>query len=198
LNVASRRKGNPPTRFPAKCNTLISDFLARRLGLAAAPKPARPARAAKRALYLSSPIGLGHARRDLAIARELRALHPELQIDWLAQDPVTRLLAANDETIHPLSARLASETRHIELESGEHELHCFQALRRMDEVLIANFMTFQGAVDDGGYDLVIADEAWDIDPFALETGLEVTYQWIENELREANRMAFAFSSQAGR
>ena len=26
----------------------------------------------KRALYLSSPIGLGHARRDLAIARELR------------------------------------------------------------------------------------------------------------------------------
>lgn len=152
-------------RYPAKCNTLISDFLARRLGPPATPKPARPARGAKRALYLSSPIGLGHARRDLAIARELRALHPDLQIDWLAQDPVTRLLGANKETIHPLSARLASETRHIELEAGEHELHCFQALRRMDEVLIANFMTFQDAVDDGGYDLVIADEAWDIDHY---------------------------------
>ena len=81
----------------------------------------------KRALYLSSPIGLGHGRRDIAIARELRKLHPDLKVDWLAQDPVTRLLEASNEHVHPLSARLASETRHIELESGEHELHCFQA-----------------------------------------------------------------------
>jgi predicted glycosyltransferase len=33
----------------------------------------------------------------------------------------------------------------------------------MDEVLIANFMIFQDAVEEGRYDLVIADEAWDID-----------------------------------
>jgi predicted glycosyltransferase len=33
----------------------------------------RALRRPRRALYLSSPIGLGHARRDLAIARELRA-----------------------------------------------------------------------------------------------------------------------------
>jgi hypothetical protein len=78
---------------------------------------------------------------------------------------VTRLLDAHDESIHPLSARLASESRHIELESGEHDLNAFQAIRRMDEVLIANFMQFQGAVDEGGYDLVIADEAWDIDHY---------------------------------
>ena len=78
---------------------------------------------------------------------------------------MTRLLEAHHESVHPLSARLASETRHIELESAEHELHCFQALRRMDEVLIKNFMIFQDAVEDGGYDLVIADEAWDIDHY---------------------------------
>jgi predicted glycosyltransferase len=35
----------------------------------------------------------------------------------------------------------------------------------MDEVLIANFMIFQDAVEQGGYDLVIADEAWDIDHY---------------------------------
>ena len=78
---------------------------------------------------------------------------------------MTRLLEANGERIHPLSARLASESRHIELESGEHDLNAFQAIRRMDEVLIANFMIFQDAVDEGGYDLVIADEAWDIDHY---------------------------------
>ncbi len=156
---------NPLGRIPAKCNTLIAEFLDRKLGVAIRPKPVTSPRKARRALYLSSPIGLGHARRDIAVSRELRKLVPDLQIDWLAQDPVTRLLAANGETIHPLSRRLASETRHIELESGEHDLHAFQAIRSMDEVLIANFMTFQDAVEERGYDLVIADEAWDIDHF---------------------------------
>jgi len=157
---------NPLGRFPAKINALIVDFLDRKLGIAAPARQARPRTSkAKRALYLSSPIGLGHGRRDLAIARELRKLHPDLQVDWLAQDPVTRLLEASGERVHPLSARLASESRHIELESGEHDLHCFQAIRRMDEVLIANFMIFQDAVEQGNYDLVIADEAWDIDHY---------------------------------
>jgi pimeloyl-ACP methyl ester carboxylesterase/predicted glycosyltransferase len=151
-------------RFPAKANTLIADFLDRRLGIAA-PKRRSAARHAKRALYLSSPIGLGHGRRDLAIVRELRKLHPALQVDWLAQDPVTRLLDTNGERIHPLSARLVSETRHIEMESGEHDLHAFEAIRRMDEVLIANFMIFQQTVEEGGYDLVIADESWDVDHY---------------------------------
>jgi predicted glycosyltransferase len=157
---------NPLGRIPAKTNALIVDFLDRKLGIAApARRASRATRKAKRALYLSSPIGLGHGRRDIAITRELRKLHPDLEVDWLAQDPVTRLLETSGERIHPLSARLASESLHIELESGEHDLHCFQAIRNMDEVLIANFMIFQDAVDEGGYDLVIADEAWDIDHY---------------------------------
>ena len=157
---------NPLGRFPAKCNDLINEFLDRRLGMPA-PGKTRPkaAKRAKKALYLSSPIGLGHGRRDVAITRELRKLHPDLHVDWLAQDPVTRLLEACGETIHPLSGRLASESRHIELESGEHDLNAFQAIRRMDEVLTHNFMIFQDTIDEGAYDLVIADEAWDIDHY---------------------------------
>jgi len=156
---------NPLARFPAKCNALIDEFLDGTLGAATPGRRTIRSVAAKRVLYVSSPIGLGHARRDLAVARELRALRPGLQIDWLAQDPVTRLLEAEGERIHPLSARLASESRHIESEAGEHELHAFQAIRRMDEVLILNFMIFQNAVEQGGYDLVIGDEAWDIDHY---------------------------------
>jgi pimeloyl-ACP methyl ester carboxylesterase len=151
-------------RFPAWTNTIVRDFLARKLGTW---KPERRPRTRRdpRALYLSSPIGLGHARRDLAIARELRKLHPNLQVDWLAQDPVTRLLAANDERIHPASERLASETRHIEEEAGEHDLNCFEAIRNMDEILVSNFLLFQEAVETDHYDLVIADEAWEIDHY---------------------------------
>ena len=67
---------DPLGRFPAKCNSLIVDFLDRRLGIPAPKPPTRRTRKAKRALYLSSPIGLGHGRRDIAITRELRKHHP--------------------------------------------------------------------------------------------------------------------------
>jgi predicted glycosyltransferase len=122
----------------------------------------------RRALYISSPIGLGHAQRDVAIADELRRLHPELEIDWLAQHPVTAVLEARDERIHPLSAELASESAHITAESSDHDLNAFQAIRRMDEILVANFMVFHDAVEGGEYDLVIGDEAWDVDHYLHE------------------------------
>ncbi|SMX25918.1 undecaprenyldiphospho-muramoylpentapeptide beta-N- acetylglucosaminyltransferase [Boseongicola aestuarii] len=92
-------------------------------------------------------------------------LHPDLQVDWLAQDPVTRFLGANDESIHPASRLLANESAHIEDECGEHDLHAFEAIRRMDEILIKNFMVFQEVLEEQKYDLVIADEAWDVDHY---------------------------------
>jgi predicted glycosyltransferase len=122
----------------------------------------------RRALYISSPIGLGHAQRDVAIAAELRKLQPDLEIDWLAQHPVTSVLEAHGERVHPRSAELASESAHITAESSEHELNAFQAIRRMDEILVNNFMVFHDAVTEGEYDLVIGDEAWDVDYFLHE------------------------------
>ena len=119
----------------------------------------------KQILYVSSPIGLGHVRRDLAIVDELRRLDPDLQVDWLAQDPVTAVLEREGETIHPASEWLASESGHIASEACGHDLHCFQALRSMDEILVANFMLFQEVVEEGMYDLVVGDEAWDVDHF---------------------------------
>ena len=65
-----------------------------------ATPPSTAPTAVPRALYISSPIGLGHAQRDVAIARELRRLQPDLQIDWLAQDPVTRVLEGGGRA-HP-------------------------------------------------------------------------------------------------
>ncbi len=122
----------------------------------------------RRALYISSPIGLGHPQRDVAIADELRALRPDLEIDWLAQHPVTAVLESRGERIHPLSAELASESAHITAESSDHDLNAFQAIRRMDEIMVANFMVFHDAVEDGEYDVVIGDEAWDVDHFLHE------------------------------
>jgi pimeloyl-ACP methyl ester carboxylesterase/predicted glycosyltransferase len=157
----------PVARDPVIVNRLLRDFIDRSTGR---PPPApqvvrRGFGRRKRALYLSSPIGLGHARRDLAIARELRGLHPDLAIDWLTQHPVTSFLEDAAEAIHPASRLLVNESAHVESEADGHNVHVFQALRRMDEILVANFMIFQEAVEDGAYDLVIADESWDVDHF---------------------------------
>ena len=102
----------------------------------------------KRALYISSPIGLGHAQRDAAIADELRRIHPDLEIDWLAQHPVTTVLEGAGSGSTPRARSSPTRSGHIESESAEHDLHCFQAIRRMDEILLANFMVFHDLVRD--------------------------------------------------
>ena len=167
----------PHARDPVKTNLLIREFVG--------PTPptlrwTRGKARRKRALYISSPIGLGHAQRDVAIAQELRRLHPDLEIDWLAQHPVTEVLKLTGERLHPASAHLASESRHIESESGEHDLHCFQAWRRMDEILIANFMLFHDLVRDEDYDLWIGDEAWELDYYLHENPEQkrAAYVWL--------------------
>jgi len=121
-----------------------------------------------RALFISSPIGLGHVQRDLAIARALRAERPELQIDWFTVDPAATYLEREGERLHPITRRLANESRHFERAAGEHDLHAFFALRTMDEVMARNFMTFADLVREEHYDIVIGDEAWEVDYFYHE------------------------------
>ena len=169
-------------RKPVQVNLALRDFCEETFERVRTPRDPTIYRpdGRPRALYISSPIGLGHAQRDVAIARELRRLHPDLQIDWLAQDPVTRVLEADGERIHPASAHLANESHHIESESAEHDLHCFQALRRMDEILAANFMLFHDVVRDDRYDLWIGDEAWELDYYLHENPREkrVPFVWL--------------------
>jgi pimeloyl-ACP methyl ester carboxylesterase/predicted glycosyltransferase len=162
--------GHAPTmRDPVQTNLLIRGF-AESLGPRAPMSRTwtRPLNRPKRVLYVSSPIGLGHARRDLAIADELRELRPGLEVHWLAQHPVTELLARRSELIHPASAFLASESGHIESEAAEHDLHVFQAFRNMDEILVSNFMVFADLVEQEHFDLWVGDEAWDLDYFLHE------------------------------
>ncbi|WP_235939881.1 alpha/beta fold hydrolase [Occultella kanbiaonis] len=181
-----------PARDPVRTNLLIKEFAMDTVSVTR-PGPAAPAssstpdrpdprwqpqprrrtwtraqRRPRRVLYLSSPIGLGHARRDLAVAQALRTHHPDLQIDWLTQHPVTRVLTDAGERVHPASAWLANESAHFEDASADHDLHAFQAIRQMDEILVNNFMVFADVVADGTYDLVIGDEAWDVDYFLHE------------------------------
>ena len=118
------------------------------------------------------PPGRGHRGRA--------ATHPDLEIDWLAQHPVTAFLEARNEHIHPASAELASESSHLEGESADHDLHCFQAWRRMDEILLANFMVFHDLASADPYDLWIGDESWELDYYLYENPEQkrAAYVWL--------------------
>lgn len=167
----------PMARDPVVFNHAVRDFVG---GMPATRTWVRGMKRTRKALFVSSPIGLGHAQRDLAIARELRKLQPDLAIDWFTVDPAAGYLQREGERVHPITARLANESRHFERCAGsEHDLSAFFALRTMDEVMAHNFMTFSDLLEAEHYDLVIGDEAWDVD-----------YQYHENP--ELKRQPFVF------
>jgi predicted glycosyltransferase len=64
--------------------------------------------------------------------------------------------------------------------AGEHDLHAFGAVRRMDEILVANFMVFADLVEAEPYDLWVGDEAWELDYFLHENpGLKrAPFVWL--------------------
>jgi pimeloyl-ACP methyl ester carboxylesterase/UDP:flavonoid glycosyltransferase YjiC (YdhE family) len=167
----------PMARHPVRVNRLISEFAG------SAPTRARSSTRRKpRALLVSSPIGLGHAWRDVAIARELRRQVPGLRVEWLAQPPLTTLLEECGERVHPASADLAPESKHVDAESGMHQLHAFNMIRRLDEILCANFMVFDDVVRQEHFDVWIADEGWEIDHFLHENPELKTspYVWMSD------------------
>ncbi len=170
-----------PACDPVKVNLLIREFARSATGHRPVPSSWTPARSRPhRVLYLSSPIGLGHARRDLAIADELRKRRPDVEIEWLAQHPVTVVLEAAGERVHPASRWLATESAHIEAEAGEHDLHAFRAVRAMDEILLANFHVLDDLTAAEHYDLVVGDQAWDLDFFLHENPelKRTAYAWL--------------------
>jgi pimeloyl-ACP methyl ester carboxylesterase/predicted glycosyltransferase len=163
-------------RDPVPFNRAVRDFVA---GAALQRSWVRAMARPRRALFICSPIGLGHAQRDLAIARELRTLQPELEIDWFTVDPAARYLEREGERVHPVCTRLANESRHFERVAGEHDLSAFFALRSMDEIMARNVMVFLELMEAEHYDIVIGDEAWDVD-----------YHYHENP--ELKRQPFVF------
>ena len=174
-----------PGREAVKINRLIRDFVQdrpveSRVIPAIAERKTRPesqtsARAThsrpgtpRRVLWLSSPIGLGHIQRDIAMAQALRKLHPDVTVDFLAADPARQAVQSAGERLHPATDLLLNESAHVEGWARDHELHAFNALWHMDEIMSANFMTFADVVERDPYDLWVGDEGWDLDYYLHE------------------------------
>jgi hypothetical protein len=117
----------------------------------------------KKALYVSGSLGLGHIVRDLVIAQALHKEIPDLQISWLSPNPASILIEEAGETLLPESDLLANDNIPAE-QAAKPGL----TLSLQDYLLKAmgaweqNVHTFEQVIRKRQFDLVIADEAYEI------------------------------------
>lgn len=116
----------------------------------------------QRVLYVSGSLGLGHVVRDLVIARELRALRPDVEISWIAADPATEILAAAGEQLHPATADYANDNEPAERAARGGSLNLLAYLTRASKDWRTNVETIARITSDEHFDLVVGDETYEL------------------------------------
>jgi len=129
---------------------------------------------ATRILFVSGSVGLGHAVRDLAIARELHARLPGATISWLAGDVARELLARNGQTLLPEAERYTTGATILESVSQGFTLNlasprylirplrAMRLLRTFQHDLETNVALFAAATRRQAYDLIVGDETFEL------------------------------------
>ena len=136
-----------------------------------------------RVLLVSGSIGLGHAGRDLAIARELRALDPDVEIAWLAGDPARRLLAEAGENLLPESD-LLDETACAEQAGGGFSLNILAYARAARSAWRSAVRAYLAACRRFPHDVLVGDETYELvfaqedTPDLIRTPFAVIYDFV--------------------
>jgi predicted glycosyltransferase len=115
----------------------------------------------RRILFVSGSIGLGHVTRDLAIARELRAMVP-VDITWLAASPADRVIREAGEVLHPESEDLVDMSAIAEAQTSGGRLNLIRYALKARHTWDRNFDVVDGILSRGEFDLLIGDETYEI------------------------------------
>jgi len=116
-----------------------------------------------RILYVSGSLGLGHVTRDLAIARELRALEPGVELHWLAASPASDFLAVKGETLVPEGASYRCETDLAEKTAGsDHALSLTAYVYRALGAWFHNAKVIGRAARRGGFNAIVGNETYEV------------------------------------
>jgi predicted glycosyltransferase len=115
----------------------------------------------KRVLYISGSVGLGHVTRDVVIARALRKVITDLQIEWLSEEPATSYLRSEGEVVLPEAAKMVHGNR-ITPDSEVYGLNVMRWFMSLRKEMASNAEVILQIALKGNYDLVIGDEAFDL------------------------------------
>ncbi len=124
----------------------------------------------KKVLYISGSLGLGHMVRDLSIAAELRTMNPEVELSWLASHPASMLIEEAGEKLHPEATLFANDNVPAEKAARKGyrldlQKYLIEAVKDWEQ----NVKAFELVVSKERFDLVVADEAYEIS-MALANG----------------------------
>jgi hypothetical protein len=114
-----------------------------------------------KALFLSSHVGLGHVARDYAIANALRRVLPSISIEWCSAEPAISFLDRLGERVVDECKVLESFSSVIEdLYNGR--INGLRDLASRLNILRRNYAIIDDLLSRNQYDLVFADEFWEI------------------------------------
>jgi UDP-N-acetylglucosamine:LPS N-acetylglucosamine transferase len=115
-----------------------------------------------RMLYASGSIGLGHVTRDLAVARELRALEPSAELHWLAGQPAADVLRKGGEILVPECAKYRCETDQAEAAAHSGRLSLTTYVYRALGCWIHNARVLGASAKRGKFDVIIGNETYEV------------------------------------
>lgn len=113
-------------------------------------------------LFISGSIGLGHVTRDIAIARELRKLIPDIDISWLAAHPATQRLEEAGERLLPESDSWTDCTSVAEKTARGGSFNLITWLFRLRKDWARNVEVYKEVLNRNQFDLTIGDETYEI------------------------------------
>jgi len=116
----------------------------------------------KKVLYVSGSLGLGHVTRDLVIARELRALVPDVELVWIAADPASALVEQAGEKLHPEASNYANDNEPAEKAARDGQLNLLKYLMKASKDWRKNVETFARITAREHFDLVVGDETYEL------------------------------------
>lgn len=116
----------------------------------------------KKVLFISSSIGLGHAARDLEIAREMKKRNPDIEISWLAGDPARRVIKEAGENLLPECELLGKDSYLAEKVSNGFKMNVNKYLFRVLLEWRKSIFATRRLTKEKKFDLIIADEAYEL------------------------------------
>jgi predicted glycosyltransferase len=130
-------------------------------------------------LYISGSVGLGHVTRDLAIARELRRQVPGVEISWLAAHPATAVLKQEGENLLPEAELCADDSKAAEAAAKEgFRLNLVKYLLNAVGEWRQNVEAFRRAIARVSFDVVVADEAYEISAALAERRVQTDCPFV--------------------
>jgi len=116
----------------------------------------------KKILYISGSLGLGHVTRDVAVARELRKLIPDVKLSWLASNPASLVLKDAGEKLLSESDLYANDNIPAENVSEDFGLNLMKYMFNARKEWANNVKIFRKVMNKESFDLVIGDETYEI------------------------------------